>query len=292
MSGAGWTIEVTAADFPPALAADPRPPRRIHGLGDPRLLQPGVPRVAMVGARRCTHYGRSVARRFAAALTAGGAAVVSGLAAGIDAAAHEGALEGAGPYGPIAVVGTGIDVVYPRRNAALWARVAEAGCLISEFDAGSRADPWRFPLRNRLIASLADVVLVVEAHLASGTRHTVDAAIERGRMVMAVPGPVGSPASEGANQLLREGCAPACDPADVFVALGLSVGTNPLDVRPPPRPGDDPVLAALDWTPQSVDEVVGRTGLGVAQVLGALSRLREAGWAAAADGWWQRCAAP
>lgn len=288
-----WVLDRDAPEFPPAIAGDPRPPARIYGLGDPALLQPGVARVAIIGARRCTPYGRNLARRFGADLAASGVSVVSGLALGIDGAAHEGALTARRRGRPIAVVGTGIDIVYPRSHARLWAEVAEAGCVITEFEPGTRAEPWRFPLRNRIIASLADVVLVVEAHPGSGTRHTVDAAIERGRPVMAVPGPVGSSASEGSNQLLREGCAPALDPLDVLVELGLSAASaERVDLRPPPERADDPVLACLEWSPISLDQVVIRTGLSLMAAVSALHRLAESGWAVSTDGWWQRCAAP
>jgi DNA processing protein len=285
-----WKLQPGDVGFPECFAVDPRPPSVIHGRGDPTLLAPGVPRVAIVGARKCTYYGRSTADTFGRDLAASGVSVVSGLALGIDGAAHRGALsvDGAPPVG---VVGSGLRVVYPRRHADLWEQVAERGCLISEAEPDARAESWRFPMRNRLIAALADVVLVVEAHPDSGTRHTVDAAVERGRTVMAVPGPVSSPASKGSNQLLREGCAPACDVTDVLVTLGLSgPGQARLDLRPPPAPEDDPVLAALDWGPASLDQVVERCGLPLGRVSAALYRLKDAGWARATGVWWQRAA--
>lgn len=289
-----WCIERDDPAFPPALADDPKPPIRIHGLGDPELLAKGRPRVGMVGARQCTSYGRDLARRFGRELSASGISVVSGLALGIDGAAHGGALDAPDGAPPIGVVASGLDVVYPRPHLRLWDSVAQSGCLITEADFGTKPEPWRFPERNRIIAALSDIVLVVEAHPTSGTRHTVDAAIERGVPVMAVPGPVGSKASEGANQLLREGCAPACDLDDVLTALGLErcVDGPFVDTRKPPEPRDDAVLAAVDWAATSLDTLMRRTGRGPGELTAALYRLLSAGWVRCTDGWWERVAAP
>lgn len=288
-----WCIDRDDPAFPVPLAADPKPPSRIHGLGDPSLLAKGRPRVGMVGARRCTNYGRDLARRFGKDLSAAGVSVVSGLALGIDGAAHEGALQAADGAPPIGVVASGLDVVYPRGHLRLWDSVGEVGCLITEADFGTQPEPWRFPERNRIIAALSDVILVVEAHPASGTRHTVDAAIARGVPVMAVPGPVGSSASEGSNQLLREGCAPACELADVLTLLGLELCADApfVDPRQPPEGRDDRILAAVDWAPTSLEALLRRTGLGPGQVTAALYRLLASGWVRCTDGWWERVAA-
>lgn len=289
-----WSIDRGDPEFPLSLADDPKPPSRIHGLGDRNLLADGGARVAMVGARRCTSYGRDVARRFGRELSAAGVSVVSGLALGIDGAAHEGALQAENGAPPIGVVASGLNIVYPPRHVQLWDSVAQRGCLITEADFGIEPEPWRFPERNRIIAALADIILVVEAHHSSGTRHTVEAGIARAVPVMAVPGPVGSSASQGANQLLREGCAPACELDDVLTALGLErCGTNGvLDTRPPPEPRDEPVLAALDWSPTSLETLLRRTALGPGQLTAALYRLLDAGWARSTEGWWERMAAP
>lgn len=289
-----WSMTPGDPGFPRSLAEDPKPPARIYGLGDPALLADGRARVGMVGARRCTSYGRDVARRFGRQLSAAGVSVVSGLAFGVDAAAHEGALQVDDGAPPIGVVASGLDVVYPRSNLQLWDSVAELGCLITEAELGIHPEPWRFPERNRIIAALSDIVLVVEAHPQSGTRHTVDAAIARGVPVMAVPGPVGSSASLGANQLLREGCAPACEVDDVLTALGLErCAAMPLvDPRPLPEPRDDRVLAAVDWAPTSLETLLIRTGLGPGELTAALYRLLGAGWTRCREGWWERVAAP
>lgn len=289
-----WSIGRDDPAFPKSLAADPKPPARIYGLGDSGLLADGLARVAIVGARRCTTYGREVARRFGRELSAAGVSVVSGLALGIDGAAHEGALRVDGGAPPIGVVASGLNIVYPPRHLNLWDMVAERGCLITEAHFGIEPEPWRFPERNRIIAALADIILVVEAHNSSGTRHTVDAAITRGVPVMAVPGPVGSSASQGANQLLREGCAPACELDDVLAALGLELcGPNAvLDTRRPPEPRDDPVLAAVDWSPTSISTLLRRIPLSPPQLTAALYRLLDGGWVKCTDGWWERVAPP
>jgi DNA processing protein len=208
----GVAVHVVASPgYPARLADDPDPPPVLFVHGSAASLASLAvldgPTVAVVGTRRCTPYGRDVAAALGRDLALAGVAVVSGLALGVDGAAHEGALV-AGGAPPVAVVGSGLDVVYPRQHARLWGRVAAAGAVLTEAPLGAGPEAWRFPLRNRVIAGLADVVVVVESHERGGSRHTVDAAIERGRTVMAVPGSVRSPASAGTNALLRLGAAP------------------------------------------------------------------------------------
>lgn len=288
---AGVTVCVLGTDaYPAVLAVDHQPPAVLFAKGS--LAAIGRPRVAIVGTRRCTRYGRDVARSFGRDLAAAGVSVVSGLAAGIDGAAHEGAFaagDGAGP--PIAVVGCGHDIVYPRVNAGLWRRVATEGLLLSEAPLGARPEPWRFPARNRIIAALADLVVVVESHRAGGSMHTVEAANDRGLRVLAVPGPILSPSSQGTNRLLAEGCGPATDVDDVLVALQLDTIGRPRSAAEP-RPsfdGDDAtVLAALDWTAANLDQLVARTGLRPPAVAMALAHLEAGGWAASSGGWWER----
>src|SRR5204862_479680 len=155
-----------------------------------------------------------VARQLGRELAAHGVAIVSGLAIGIDGSAHEGALAAkAAP--PVGVVGSGLDVVYPKRHRHLWDAVAAAGVLLSEAPMGAVPERWRFPARNRILAALSDVVVVVESHAAGGSMHTVRAAIDRGIPVMAVPGSMRNPAAAGTNQLLSEGVPPARDPDDI-----------------------------------------------------------------------------
>ncbi len=245
--------------------------------------------VGIVGTRRATGYGRDVARQFGRELSEAGVGVVSGLALGIDGSAHEGALAAAAAR-PVGVVGSGLDIVYPRRHTDLWRRVAADGCILSEAPLGCRPEPWRFPARNRLIAALSSVLVVVESHSTGGSMHTVRAAAERGVTVMAVPGPVRSPASAGSNHLLADGCPPACDPSDVLVALALETAGRRarIDTRPPPEGVDAVVLDLLGWEAVSVDTLVGATDLAPSQVAVALTRLEFAGWARGRGGWWER----
>jgi DNA processing protein len=255
------------------------------------------PRVAIIGSRRCTRYGRDVAFDLARDLARLGVRIVSGLALGIDGAAHLGVLaagDGAAP--PVAVVGSGLDVVYPRAHARLWQQVAEAGVVLSEAPLGARPEPWRFPARNRILAALADVVVVVESRAKGGSFHTVQAADQRSVPVMAVPGPVRSPASCYTNELLVTGSPPARDADDVLVALDL-LGRGPArGRRSPDRPGlpppDDPhqasLLEAMGWQPASLDQLVVRTGLTPGQASVALARLEMGGWVAGQAGWWEQ----
>jgi DNA processing protein len=289
---AGIAIGVLgAAGYPALLAADHQPPAVLFTVGDLSALD--APRVAIVGTRRCTRYGHDVAQRLGHELAEAGVAVVSGLAAGIDGAAHEGVLA-AGAVPPIGVVGSGHDVVYPARHRRLWRRVGEAGVLLSEAPLGARPEPWRFPARNRIIAALAQVVVVVESHRAGGSMHTVEAANDRSRTVLAVPGPVVSPASAGTNRLIAEGCPPALDLDDVLVALGLDAPAPQRRSELPAAPdgSDDAtvrVLDALGWAPATLDQLLGRTGLRPGPVAVVLARLEAEGQVAATGGWWERC---
>jgi DNA processing protein len=273
-----------AADYPDVLAADPEPPAVLFVRGDLGALEHR--RAAVVGTRRCTSSGASVAAQLGRSLACAGVAVVSGLALGIDGAAHTGALAvDAAP--PIGVVGSGLDVVYPRRHRALWERVAARGVLLSEAPPGARPERWRFPARNRILAALSEVVVVVESHVRGGSQHTVDAALERDVPVMAVPGSVRCPAAEGTNLLLADGVPPVLDARDVLVALGVP----PPPSRIPAVPTTDAVgaalLAALGAEPASIDELAARTGRPVPAVAAALHRLQAADVVVVDRGWWR-----
>ncbi len=271
--------------FPAELRADPDPPAILFARGDPTVLDGR--RVAIVGTRCCTRYGRDVAYELGCDLAASGVRVVSGLALGIDGAAHRGALAGGSP--PVAIVGSGLDVVYPPSHRALWEQVATEGLLLSEAPLGARPEPWRFPVRNRVIAALSEVVVVVESAEKGGSRHTVEAAMARDRPVMAVPGSVRSPVSTYTNGLLADGCHPVRDALDVLVALGLSSApTAKPDLRPDPGEEAVPVLDALGWEPATFDDLCSRSGRSPGQVSVALARLQAAGWVAERGGWWER----
>ena len=204
--------------YPPRLADDPQAPAVLFCLGDPAALG-RAPTVALVGTRAPTRYGIGVAAQFGADLSAAGVSVVSGLALGIDGAAHEGACGAGAP--PVGVVAGGLDRPYPRRHERLWERVASSGVIVSESPAEVPTEKWRFPVRNRLLAALSDVVVVVESRHHGGSRHTVDAAVDRGVPVGAVPGSIRSATSEGTNALLADGAFPVCSSNDVLVALSL-----------------------------------------------------------------------
>jgi DNA processing protein len=214
--------------YPTMLIGDPGAPAVLFALGDPGVLE-GRPRVAIVGTRSPTHYGRQMASELASDLAGEGVTVVSGLARGIDGAAHAGVLRlpHADAAPPVAVVGTGLDVVYPSSNRELWELVASTGAVLSESALGTKPHPGVFPARNRIIAALSDVVVVVESHQNGGSLYTADAAARRSIPVCAVPGSVKSRASDGTNALLVDGCTPVRDAADVLVAVSLArTGTD------------------------------------------------------------------
>jgi DNA processing protein len=286
-AGVGVAIG-SSPTYPAAFAGDPEPPAIVFSHGDLGALDHR--RVAVVGTRDCTRYGYDVARRLGAELAEAGVAVVSGLALGIDGAAHAGALDaGAGAAPPVAVVGSGLDRCYPRRHASLWRRVAAAGVVLCEHPLGTPPLAWHFPVRNRLIAALAELVVVVESQERGGSMHTVSCAIDRDVDVLAVPGPVTAPTSAGPNALLSEGRAVVRDATDVLVALGLtpSVVTPVPDKRPPPAPGDQAVIDAFDWRPATFDQLVLRTGLALHDLAPALHRLVAAGWVEQRGGWYE-----
>jgi DNA processing protein len=279
--------------WPERLLHDPGAPAVLFCLGDPGALT-GAPTVALVGTRAPTRYGIGVAAQLGAELAAAGVSVVSGLALGIDGAAHEGACGAGAP--PIGVVAGGLDDPYPRRHERLWERVAEHGAVVSESPAGVRTEKWRFPVRNRLLAALSDVVVVVESRHLGGSRHTVDAALSRGIPVGAVPGSIRSPTSEATNALLADGAFPVCSAGDVLVALSLAGATVAAPAAPESRtrrrqadPGDDrSAYEALSQDPVSLDHLVRVTGLDLPELCGALERLSQAGLAVDVGGWWER----
>ena len=289
-------------EYPAALSGDHQAPQVVFSRGDPGVIEGR--RVAIVGTRQCTRYGQELAYELGRELASRGVRVVSGLALGIDGAAHSGALAagGSGPSGsdtcaagpPVAVVGTGLDVVYPRRHRALWSSVAGAGVILSEAPLGSPPEGWRFPARNRIIAALAEVVVVVESHMKGGSRHTVEAAEARSVPVMAVPGSVRSSASTFPNALIADGCHPVRDVLDILVALDLATpgGFHPPDRRPAPGAEDSGVLDAVGWEAATLEEIVLRSGRSPGQASLALARLERDGWVAGGAGWWERVSAP
>jgi DNA processing protein len=222
-------------------------------------------------------------------LGAAGISVVSGLAIGIDGAAHHGALQAAeaseqrgepSVAGPVGVVATGLDVVYPRRHRVLFERVRHYGVLLGEQPFGVPPERGRFPVRNRIIAALADVVVVVEATLKGGSRITAERALDYGRPVLAMPGSRRNPAAAGCNALLADGAQPLLDPSDVLVALGLTPGARRLwstvpgaTKRPPASAAAEAVLKALAGEAAHPDQLANRTGLDPGQLALAIEEL-------------------
>jgi DNA processing protein len=277
--------------YPPRLLADPEPPAVLFCLGDPGALH-GAPTVAIVGTRSPTRYGLGVAAQLGTELSAAGVSVVSGLALGIDGAAHEGACAAAAAP-PIGVVAGGLDKPYPASHERLWKRVAELGAVVSEAPAGGTTEKWRFPVRNRLLAALSAVVAVVESRHGGGARYTVEAALARGLPVGAVPGSIRSVASEGTNAMLAAGAFPVCSTADLLISLSLKGEFVPLvrGGRSSERTdlgGDQPVYDALSQDPASLDELLQRTKLRLTDLCAGLERLALAGLARDLGGWWVR----
>jgi DNA processing protein len=233
------------------------------------------PGVAVVGSRRATRYGIDIARTIGARVGQAGWSVVSGLAAGIDTAAHAGAVDAHGATA--AVLGSGIDVWYPRRNRALGERIiAGRGAVVSEFPPGTAPEPWRFPARNRIISGLADVVIVVEAAVRSGALITARLALEHGRMVMAVPGDLSRETSAGANLLIRDGAHPVTELEALVDELELVMGPAP---TAPERDRDraDGLLAHLGPTSVPIDELAVSAGMRIEQLLVQLTHLELTG---------------
>jgi DNA processing protein len=280
---------VSARDpgFPAQLRLDPQPPAVLFVRGDLDVL--AHRRVGVVGTRNATQAGRETACGLGRELAEADVAVVSGLAKGIDAAAHRGALAVAAAP-PIAVVGNGPDRPYPRINAALWDAVCGRGVLVSEWPPGTPPEAFRFPLRNRILAALSEVLVVVESRERGGSLITAQAAIERSIDVMAVPGSLRNRAAAGTNQLLRDGAAPVTSVDDVLVALGLDTrraGRTTFDPRPMPRGVEADVLAACGTDPRTLDDLVVTLGLPMHEAAMALAHLERAGWLRESGGWFE-----
>lgn len=270
--------------------SDPRYPARLLDLCDPppllfargRLELLERPALAIVGSRRPTTYGRDAARALAAGVSGAGVVVVSGMARGIDGEAHGASLDG----GTIGVLGCGIDVVYPREHARLIEEVASRGLLLSEFPPGAAPLRYHFPQRNRLIAALSLGVLVVEASRASGSLITVEHALDLGREVFAVPGPIGRETSAGSNELIRDGATMVLGVGDILSTLGLPAPATetppegaPESVSPAIRGEALRLWQVLDDEPRHADELAAVCGLDAATTLVRLLELELGGHA-------------
>jgi DNA processing protein len=307
-------IELGGPEYPPLLCEGPDAPARLYAAG--RVLEP-APMVSVVGSRRASRYGVEVAAWLARSLAASGLTMVSGMALGIDAAAHRGAIEGGGTT--VAVLGCGLDVRYPLANAGLRASILEHGTLLSEYPAGVRPVPWHFPVRNRIIAGMSLATVVVEARPGGGALITARLAAEMGREVFAVPGPVHAPGSGGVHALVRDGARLVTCAVDVLQDLGFGELAMPLPNAADPgggrdapgpdrvgsrdevgtdRVGDAPgpdragsrdaagaggsgdesrLLATLEAEPLLLDAVAARAGLPVSATAALLARLELRG---------------
>ncbi len=265
-----------SAGYPALLAGIADPPIALFVMGDPALL--GAAQIALVGARNPSLTGREIAGEFAAFLAGAGFAITSGLALGIDAAAHAGALDAGGKT--LAILGTGPDRVYPRRNAALAERIAAGGTLVSEFPPGTPPLPEHFPRRNRIISGLARATVVIEAALGSGSLITARLAAEQGREVFAVPGSIRSPLARGCHALIRDGAGLVERPSDILEALGSLRATPPVaaETGESGAQESDPdyriLLDALGFHPVTADTLGERTGL-TSQALSSMLLILE-----------------
>ena len=302
-------------NYPRALIADLAPPAVLFYFGDLSVLNSR--RVGMVGTRSATASGRYLASHIAYDLATNDVCVVSGLARGIDSWAHRGALRALEsqpaeqtirrladrladrrvgrladrPVGrPVGIVASGLDVVYPRENAQLWQDIATQGALISESAPGSPPEAFRFPLRNRILAALSEVLVVVESRDTGGSMITVDEAQKRDVTVLAVPGSPRNIASNGTNQLIQQGCLPIIGAQDVLVALGLDnrrAQESIYDPRVRLSTSDQSLISMMAGSPFTFDDFVIRSDLATIDAAVALGRLEALGWIVGNSGWWE-----
>lgn len=268
-------LTLAEAGYPERLKDIPDPPPALFVEGK----IPATAAVAVVGSRKASATGIEVARVLGRALGERGVCVVSGLALGVDAAAHEGSVEASGPT--VGVLGCGVDVVYPRANGPLFDRVKRHGAVVSEYYLGEAPLAWRFPARNRIIAGLSDAVVIVEAPQKSGALITARHALECGRDVWAVPGPLAAPECRGSNKLLADGASVLWDIAE-FVDAYAS-WTAEVAMGEPPLPAELPeseaaVLSGVGFEPTEVDAVAGRSGIEMRDLLPALALLELKGY--------------
>jgi DNA processing protein len=272
-------IAPSSLEYPALLREIPDPPLRLGVAGRP--LEQG-PVLAIVGTRKASPYGLEVGERLAAELALLGITVVSGLAHGIDAAAHRGALRVAGST--IAVLGCGLDLCYPARNRDLYRQILSAGTLVSEYPPGTPPLPYHFPVRNRIIAGMSLGVVIVEGKPGGGAMITARLAMEYGREVFAVPGPVHSPGSQGPHLLIREGARLVTCPEDILEDLGLPASRvstqEPLELCP----DEQRVMAELEYEPMLLDSIARKARMPPATVAAVLVGLEMKGQASRLPG--------
>ena len=280
------------AEYPPCLHDLADPPAGLFARGRPLDPSPGVPPVAIVGSRTCSPAGAEMAAVLAGALAGAGSCVVSGAAFGIDAAAHRGALHAGGHT--VAVLGCGIDVVYPKTNRALFERLADEGTVVTEYPPGTPPEPFRFPARNRIVAALSAAVVIVEGADGSGSMITAELALDISREVLAVPGPVTSELSQVPHQLIRDGATLIRGPEDLLRDVGISPGGRSSGDLPKPPSGrielpDEAVriLGAIAGR-TAPDRLASQLGVPLRRVLAALMELELLGLVRSTGGRYER----
>ena len=268
-------IKAWDARYPDSLRAHLADPKGIYYCGDLPLAESRA--IAVIGSRKATSYGVAVAKELAARAASLGVTVISGLARGIDSAAHRGALEAGGKT--IAVLGNGTDVYYPRENRKLQDEIAEKGLLISEYAPGTEARAFHFPMRNRLIAAMAEAVIVVEAESRSGSLITAEAAAEMGKEVYAVPGNITSAMSVGTNKLIRDNTTPLVLLDDVFSDMGMDVsGARRKEAEEKLGPAERKIMKIAGERGEiGIEELRRRTGLSPGELAGLISVLEIKG---------------
>jgi DNA processing protein len=266
-------VTLADAEYPPLLLQTPDPPPLIYVKGRGDLLS--RPSIAVVGSRNATAQGISNAENFSRSLSDSGLCIVSGMALGIDAAAHVGGLAGAGKS--IAVVGTGLDRIYPARNKNLAHELAQVGALVSEFPLGTPPLANNFPRRNRIISGLSLGCLVVEAAVSSGSLITARLALDQGREVFAIPGSIHSALAKGCHQLIKQGAKLVERAEDILEELHWADQRISATSEPASKADEDPLLLQLGFDPEAIDALVTRTGLSPEQVSGRLLELELEG---------------
>jgi DNA processing protein len=278
----GETILPSDECYPPSLRPIEEPPSVLFATGNLALL--GRCAVAIVGSRNHTAYGAAACRVVASAFARAGGSVVSGMARGLDAVAHQAALDAGG--GTIGVLGNGLGVIYPAANRKLYDAMVDRGLLLTEFPPGERPHAGSFPQRNRLISGLARATVVVEAAPGSGALITANCALEQGRELLALPGPITSATSVGTNRLIRDGATPVVDPADLFhhypeleIAGGWTSWPDPASSSPSLQLPPDAValVEAVGFDSIHIDTLAERLGLPPGELLGSLCTLELVG---------------
>lgn len=258
----------TDPEYPQILNRYERMPEGLYVLGT--LPDPKKRAVAIVGSRSCSEYGRNAAREFAEVLGENGVQIISGMALGIDSAAHEGALMGGGET--FAVLGSGVDVCYPESKKNLYESIIETGGILSEYEPGAPALAYHFPMRNRIISGLCDAVIVIEARIKSGSLITANYAIEQNKTIYALPGRVGDRLSAGTNDLIGQGAIPALSPEQILSDLGID--RRKKEEKPENLPLEEAaVLERIGMDPVGLDQLLVICNMGIGPLTAVLTRL-------------------